>query len=113
MTTEAQLSRRIERVKAQIAALGDLRPGTLSEQYNVCGVPGCRCKAEPPQKHGPYNQLSYSRHGRSRSENVRTEDLRVVQAQLRTYQRLRQLVDEWIDAGIELDRLRRASRPPG
>ena len=110
MATEAQLSRRIEQIKAALAALGDLRPGSLSEQYNTCGRPACRCKADPAQRHGPYHQLSYSRNGRSRSENVAPEDVVAVRAQLANYGRLRQLVDEWIDAGIELDRLRR-SRP--
>lgn len=50
------LENQIERLKQEIAGLGDLRPGSLSEQYNVCGKAGCRCKASPPQKHGPYYQ---------------------------------------------------------
>ncbi len=110
MATEAELSRRIERVKAQLAELGDLRPGTLSEQYNVCRTPGCRCKAEPPQRHGPYHQLSYSRHGRGHTENIRSEDLAAVRAQIRNYHTLRDLLDQWIDAAIELDRLRRTQK---
>lgn len=107
MATEAQLIRRIERIKAKLAALGDLRPGTLTEQYNTCRSPGCRCKANPPERHGPYHQLSYSRGGRSRTENVRVGDLAAVRAQLRNYQKLRDLVDEWVVTAIELDRLRR------
>ena len=110
MATEAELSRRIERVKAQLSKLGDLRPGTLSEQYNVCRTPGCRCKAEPPQKHGPYHQLSYSRRGRSRTENVRPEHLPAEQAQIANYHSLRELIDQWIDAAIEQDRLRRSQK---
>lgn len=108
MVTEAELTRRIERIKAQLSKLGDLRPGALSEQYNTCRTPGCRCKAEPPQKHGPYHQLSYSRNGRSTTENVRSEDLAGVRAQIRNYRKLRDLVDQWIDTAIELDRLRRS-----
>ena len=108
MATEAELSGQIEQIKTKLVKLGDLRPGSLSEQYNTCRTPGCRCKADPPQRHGPYHQLSYSRHGRSRTENVRPEDLAAVQAQLRNYAKLRDLVDEWIDAAIELDRLRRS-----
>ena len=64
MATEAQLTDRIQRIKAALLALGDLRPGALSEQYNTCRTPGCRCKADPPQRHGPYHQLSYSHHGK-------------------------------------------------
>lgn len=107
MRTETELSRRIEAIKAGIAGLGDLRPGSISEQYNTCGGPGCRCKADPSQRHGPYHQLNFSRGGRSRSENVAPDDVAGVQAQIDNYHRLRQLIDEWIDTGIELDRLRR------
>ncbi|MGH2376529.1 MAG: DUF6788 family protein [bacterium] len=110
MAIEAELSRRIEVVKAELVKLGDLRPGTLSEQYNTCRAPGCRCKAEPPHKHGPYHQLSYSRWGRSTTENIRPEHLAAVQAQLRNYAKLRDLVDQWIDAAIALDRLRRSPK---
>jgi len=110
MPTAAALRRRIEQIKAELTTLGPLRPGTLSQQYNVCGTPGCRCKDDPPQKHGPYPQLSYTWHARSRSEFVREDEIRQVQEQLRTYARLRTLVDEWIDAAIELARSERDQR---
>ena len=102
-----RLQQRIEQIKAEIATLGPLRPGTLSRQYNVCGTPGCRCKADPAQRHGPYHQLSYTWHRRSRSEFVRESELVALQEQLRTYTRLHTLIDQWIDAAIELARLER------
>ena len=37
------LEARIDKSKQQITALGDLRPGNLTQQYNVCGKPDCRC----------------------------------------------------------------------
>lgn len=107
MTSEAEITRRIRAIKTRLAALGALRPGTLSEQYNVCGNPTCRCKADPPHKHGPYYQLSYTRNGRSRTESVRPEDLAAVRSQIRNYQSLHTLIDQWVDASIQLDRLRR------
>ncbi len=110
MATEAELHRRIEGIKTKLMKLGDLRPGSLSEQYNTCRTPGCRCKADPPQRHGPYHQLNYARNGKSHTENVRTEDLAAVRAQLANYATLRDLLDQWIDAGIELDRLRRSEK---
>ena len=110
MASEQELVRRIERVKAQLGQLGDLRPGKVSVQYNTCGSPGCRCKADPPQRHGPYHHLSYTRAGRGHTESVRPEHLAQVRAQTRNYERLQALLDEWIDAGIELDRLRRKGR---
>jgi hypothetical protein len=100
------LERRIERIQRELARLGDLRPGTLSKQYNVCGVAGCRCKASPPKKHGPYYQLSFTRKGKSSSRFVRREELPAVRRQIANYAKLRKLVDEWIDLGIELSTAR-------
>jgi hypothetical protein len=101
------LPHRIEQIKAEIATLGALRPGTLTRQYNVCGTPGCRCKDDPAHRHGPYYQLSYTWHGKSRSEFVREPEVARVEEQVRTYARLRSLVDEWVEAAIELARLER------
>jgi len=100
------LQQRIDKIKQQIAALGDLRPGALSQQYNVCGNPSCRCKATPPVKHGPYYQISVKRHGKSTSQFVREPDLAEVQIQLDNYRRLRELVDKWITLSSEISSLR-------
>ncbi len=109
------LEAKIATIKAALAALGDLRPGTLSAQYNVCGKPQCRCKAQPPRKHGPYYQVSFTWQGKSQSQFVRRDDVPTVRRQLRTYQRLRTLIDRWISLGLDLSRLRldqaRATRP--
>jgi hypothetical protein len=97
---------RIDKLKQEIVRLGDLRPGKLSQQYNVCGKADCRCKADPPQKHGPYYQLSFTRSGKSSTQFVRKQDLAVVRQQLRNYRQLRELVDRWITLGMELSRLK-------
>jgi hypothetical protein len=110
MTAPQRLEAKIATIKAALAALGDLRPGTLSEQFNVCGNPGCRCKATPPRKHGPYHQVSFTWQGKSHTQFVRREDVPAVRRQLRNYQRLRTLVDAWISAGLELSRVRRDER---
>jgi len=102
----ASLEAQIAKLKQTIVGLGDLRPGKLSQQYNVCGKADCRCKADPPQKHGPYYQLSFSRNGKSSTQFVRKEDLAVVRQQVKNYQRLRELTDRWITLGMELSRLK-------
>ncbi len=101
------LEARIHKIKQQITALGDLRPGNLTQQYNVCGKPDCRCKATPPIKHGPYYQVSFTWKGKSKSQFVRRQDLPVVRKQLRNYRRLRQLLDRWLVLAMELSRRRR------
>ena len=102
---ETQLERQIEKVKKDLAALGDLRPGSLSTQYNVCGSPGCRCKATPPEKHGPYYQVSFSRKGKSSTKFVKMDDLPAIRKQLKNYERMKELVDRWIDLATELSNL--------
>jgi hypothetical protein len=109
--SQAAIQRRIEQIKAELAQLGPLRPGHLSQQYNVCGTPGCRCKDDPPRKHGPYYQLSYTWQRKSHSEFVRLENLAAVRQQLTNYQRLRTLVDEWIALGLNAAQLQRHSDP--
>ena len=116
VVTPESLEKRIQKIKQQIGELGDLRPGALSQQYNVCGSPGCQCKASPPIKHGPYYQISFKRHGKSSSQFVREEDLNEVQHQLENYRTLRELIDEWITLSAQLSTLRlrekrRLSRP--
>lgn len=104
------LQERIQSIKQEIAALGDLRPGALSLQYNICGNPSCRCKADPPLKHGPYPQVSFTWHGKSSSQFVRQDDVPEVRQQLENYHRLRDLVDEWVGLALELSRLRLRER---
>lgn len=100
------LERQIARIKLELADVGDLRVGTLSQQYGVCGTPGCRCKASPPAKHGPYYQLSYTRKGKGTTRFVRRGTLSTVKAQLRNYAKLRRLVDRWVDLSTELSALK-------
>jgi len=103
---ETAIERQIEKVKHDLLALGDLRPGSLSTQYNVCGSPGCRCKASPPEKHGPYYQVSYTRKGKSSTKFVKKGDLPTIRKQLKNYERLKLLMDRWIDLATELSNLR-------
>lgn len=103
---EATLERQLEKVKRDLVALGDLRPGSLSTQYNVCGTPGCRCKATPPEKHGPYYQVSYTRKGKSSSKFVKQKDLPAVRQQLENCARMKLLMELWIELATELSTLR-------
>lgn len=108
MTTrrEATLERQIEKTKQALLEIRDMRPGSLTTQFNVCGTPGCRCKATPPQKHGPYYQVSFTRKGKSSSKFVKKEDLLAVRKQLKNYERMKLLMDRWIELATELSILR-------
>lgn len=95
--------RRIQQIKAELARLGDMRPGSLSKQYNVCGKPGCRCKdPHNPQRHGPYYQLSWVHQGKSTTQFIRQPLLREVRVQLATYAKFRKLTEEWIKLALQV-----------
>jgi hypothetical protein len=107
MTTK-NLHQRLAQIKAELLALGPIHPGSLSEQYNVCGTPGCRCKdPKKPEKHGPYHYLSYTWRGRGSTRFVRPPRVKLLEEKTANYKRWRELTGEWVDTEMELERLER------
>jgi transposase len=104
-----EIERRIEALRERLTHLGPMHPGSLSEQYNVCGKAGCRCKdPKHPQKHGPYYQLSFTWRGKSTTRFVRPEHLTEVRQKVANYQRFRELVNAWVDLEVARERAERA-----
>ena len=101
-TTSIQnLEPRIQQIKAELAALGEMRPGSLSRQYNVCGKPNCRCKdPQNPQRHGPYYQLSWVHRGKSTTQFIRPPLLPQVRAQIAMHRKFRKLTEEWVNLAL-------------
>lgn len=96
-----QIEQQIARIKKELADLGPLHPGSLSRQYNVCGKPGCRCKARPkPRRHGPYYKVSYVFRGRFTSRFVPKQEVKAVRVELANYKRLRKLTEAWVELGL-------------
>lgn len=102
---------RIRRIKQELFGLGEMRPGALSKQYNVCGKPGCCCKdPRDPQKHGPYYQISYTHLGKSTSEFVRRELVAEARRHLANYAKFRRLTQEWVVLSLRIARARRKAK---
>lgn len=79
-----------------------MHPGSISQQYHVCGTPSCRCHhPTEPQKHGPYNKLTYVHRGRPACRFVRDPDLEELRGRLENYKTFRTLMDRWIALSIE------------
>ena len=101
------LERKVQTLKTQLTALGDLRPGSLSKQYNVCGKPGCRCKhPKHPQRHGPYYQLSWVHRGKSTTQFIRRPWVKTVQSQIDAYRQFRKLTQRWVDLALQIAKLK-------
>ena len=89
-----QIEKRIERIKSELAKIGGMRPGSLTEQYK-----------DPQQQTGAYYQLSYTLDMRSRTEYIRKDCVSEVRRQIRQYKRHKQLNAEWVSLGIEYSKL--------
>lgn len=100
--TLKKIEKQINGIKQKLQNIGEMRPGSLSRQYNVCGIVNCRCKdPTTPKKHGPYYQLSYVRQGKSTTRFVRKQEVRTVKVQLANYKRFRKLMEDWISLALE------------
>ena len=100
-----QEERNIERLKHQILSLGPMLPGSIRQQFNVCGKPGCKCK-DPlhPVRHGPYYQLSFSIAGKSSSFFIKKKDLPEARRRVKRFKQFRQLTLELTQAYVDLAR---------
>ena len=80
-----------DRLRRELAGIGDLRQGSLRAQYRKCGKPNCHCAAEGAQAHDPYWLLTWldRQTGKSRGRTIPAEAVEQTQAQLAEHQRLR------------------------
>ena len=95
-----EISRRIERIKVQLAGIEAMRPGSLTRQYK-----------DPEKRKGAYYQLSYTRQMRSRTEYVPRDSVPEVRREIRNYKRFKALTEQWIDLSIEQSRLTMKQAP--
>ena len=110
MKKEQRLKLKIKELKKEMNSLGDLFPGSLSQQWNICGNPGCKCKdKQKPIKHGPYYNVSYKFRGKSHTKFVRSELVEKFQQYTDNFKRFRECSDLLIGHYIELIKLRSQS----
>lgn len=70
---------RYDQLKTQLAKIGWIRRGSISERYMPCGTKTCRCQADPPQLHGPYYQYSRVVEGKTKSVRLSRQQADLVQ----------------------------------
>ena len=97
-----KLQARIDRIHAQLLKLGPLRSGGLTQQYNVCGTPGCACKRDPKKRHGPYHILRTKTKTKDGTKYVKKDFVRMVQGHLAAHKKMRELIDRWVDLSAQI-----------
>ena len=90
----AQIDQRIGKIKAELAALGEMRPGSLTCQYK-----------DPDSGSGAYYQLSYTLDMKSRTDYIPRNWVKEVRRQVSHYKRFKSLSAEWVALSIERCRL--------
>jgi hypothetical protein len=90
----AQIDKRIGKIKAEFAAIGEMRPGSLTRQYK-----------DPDSGSGAYYQLSYTLDMKSRTDYIPRDWVRDVRRQVGNYKRFKSLSAEWVALSIEQCRL--------
>jgi hypothetical protein len=54
-----------DQLKTQLAAIGDMRPGSLVPRYRKCGKAACHCAKKGAQGHGPSYSLTHAAKGKT------------------------------------------------
>jgi hypothetical protein len=91
----SQIQRRIEKIKQQLLNIGEMRPGSLTMQYQ-----------KPKEKKGGFYQISYTYKMKSKTEYVRPEFLKDLKRQVANFKIFKNLTQEWIDLAIEHSKLK-------
>lgn len=90
-----QIQKRIDKIKQQLLNIGEMRPGSLTMQYQ-----------KPKEKKGGFYQISYTYKMKSKTEYVRPEFVKDLKRQVANFKKFKKLMQEWIDLAIEHSKLK-------
>jgi len=86
----------IRKIKEELLALTDMRPGSLTRQYH-----------DRQNKKGGFWSLSYTYKMKGRTEYVRPEHVREIRRQITQFKKFKTLTARWVDLALELCRRKR------
>ena len=90
-----EIRKRINAIQTELGKITDMRPGTLSQQYQ-----------RPKEKKSPYYQVSYTHKMKSRTDYVRKDSIEDVKIEIENYKHAKALFEEWVNLGLELSKLK-------
>ena len=91
-----QIEKRVAAIRREMAALGDIRPGSATKQK----------RSARGKTYAEYWYVSYSFRGKGYTEYVPERAIDAVRKENENYKRLMELIDEWTALAIELSKLR-------
>ena len=91
----------------QIAALGDLRCGSITPTTGRCGKPNCHCHQEGAPGHGPNPRLTYKIDGKTVTESLPDQvALAKAEREITEFRKLQGLHKEFIGVNAQICRMR-------
>lgn len=112
MSPTAKDRRTQARIARALAGTGFALPGSITEKWSRCGTPNCRCKADPPQLHGPYLQWTRKQNGKTISRLLSAEQAELYRPWIEQSARLRELVRELEALSIRIAEHDQGWQPP-
>jgi len=97
-----KLEQQRDELKRQLAAIGDMRQGSLAKRYRRCGKPTCHCAREGAEGHGPSWSLTRAVEGKTVTRIIPAEAVERTRDQMAEFQRFRQLTRELIEVNERL-----------
>ena len=81
-------------ITARLAEVTFALPGTLADRMTRCGYANCRCRADPPRRHGPYHQWTRKKDGKTATRILTDDQLADYRPWFDNHRRLRELITE-------------------
>ncbi len=98
----------LETLFFELLQLKPFLPGTLTEQYRICGKPNCKCiDKKEPKKH-PAFQLSYMLENKRSSIYISKSEVEQADEMTKAYRKLRKIIT---DISLETVKLTRQYKP--
>lgn len=87
--TVQQLARRAAELKARLAAVGDMRPGSLVKRFRRCGKANCWCAQPGCAGHGPSWSLTHAVSGRTVTRIIPQDAVKATTEQIAAHRQFR------------------------
>lgn len=96
----------------ELSEIGDMRRGSIAENYRRCGKPNCCCARSGHRGHGPQYLLMTKVEGKSQARNLKSgAELAKVEAEVGNHRRFRELVQEIVEISEQICEKRPAAEP--
>jgi hypothetical protein len=93
-----ELEAQRERLYAQLAAVGDFRRGSVTENYRRCGKPNCACAQPDHPGHGPRFLWTRSIRGqKTRGRQLAAGEVAEVRRELERYAQFASLSEQIVE----------------